>query len=787
MYHKGRNITGQNKPRMTFLPEAHSVLWHYWNSQIRPVAVFFLQVLGLVDRAKEMATWVWVSSRKGVLDTEDFSNILKRRFHEGGVEPLGVREWRQASVAIVDAHIKIDHSVGENTMFEKQQGHSRNTANMRYAGCGGYDIDCDSETKFRLVSHAMHRFWNIDSVRTTEFVPLVLEDQLTGAELAKKALKLYTEDEDAEFRTTFQARWVKGVFDRREDYLIVACTGGGKSLAYTLPPLVETSGTTVIIQPLCALVSETALELERMKVDHIVYQPGMEIDDWNRVVVCTTEAASTPAFRHQLKKLAKINRFIIDEAHCYLDDIGFRAYATGVAKLRCFNAPFILMTATLQPDHEQTLLNLFSIQNYVPEREITARKELQFVIHPVTRDLDFITDQVALNVTESSLVNRDRSIIFIENISKCELVMARLEDKGIPVTIYNSKLTSESQKEQAALWRSTPKCVMVATSGFGAGINFKHVRHVFLIGMPRDDEVNKSFQEAGRAGRDEAPATVWLFPTSKPAKGSFAHKLMDKTLCIPGVYAKLLDGKHLKCYTFDAFNPCTHCDGQHFSEHDNLPSEPPSGEPLPGAMVEYSSNVKKSWDHQARVKDLALAISKVRKSLKKTCGWCLAKNIQEKHPPHRCPQLANKNCCRCSESGHTIYTCKRSLLSNVMEKNGTHDLFMCPRCGLAKQYKTEPFHINGYDKATQKCDSGLQDVCQWYVWYHWRYKKQQIEDVIACLTFNVKKVPTTISTKEATTEQFIQWQGSNGFLGCPWANVVTLFLLLSKPDLKKWL
>ncbi|KAH9812670.1 hypothetical protein DFH28DRAFT_830153, partial [Melampsora americana] len=161
-YHKGRNMTGQNKPRMTFLTEAHSVLWHYWNAYIRPAAVFALQVLNEPERAQQMATYVWVHSEKGVLDTDDFSLILQRLFHEGGVAKLGVRNWRQASVAIVDAHIKLDPtSVNETSIFEAQRGHSGKTANMHYAGTGGYDIDRNSETRYRAASHAMHKFWGV--------------------------------------------------------------------------------------------------------------------------------------------------------------------------------------------------------------------------------------------------------------------------------------------------------------------------------------------------------------------------------------------------------------------------------------------------------------------------------------------------------------------------------------------------------------------------------------------------------------------------------------------------
>ncbi|WAQ85150.1 hypothetical protein PtA15_5A724 [Puccinia triticina] len=54
--------------------------------------------------------------------------------------------------------------------------------------------------------------------------------------------------------------------------------------------------------------------------------------------------------------------------------------------------------------------------------------------------------------------------------------------------------------------------VMVATSGFGAGINYAHLQLVISEGIPNLKEVNKIYQQIGRAGRDGKEARIELIP-----------------------------------------------------------------------------------------------------------------------------------------------------------------------------------------------------------------------------------------------------------------------------------
>ncbi|KAH9814519.1 P-loop containing nucleoside triphosphate hydrolase protein [Melampsora americana] len=751
-------MTGKTKPRMTFLTEAHSVLWHYWNAYIRPVAVFALEVLGERERAAQMATYVWVHSEKGKLDTEDFSSILQRLFHEGGVAKLGIRDWRQASVAIVDAHIKIDH-VSETSVFEAQRGHSAQTANMHYGGTGGFNIDRDSETRYRAASHAMHKFWGIDSIRTSEFVPLPQEERLESIDLARKALRLYTEDQDAEFRTTFQADWIKGVFDRNKDYLIVARTGGGKSLAYTLPPMVELKGTTVVIQPLKALVAETSTELSRKNIRHLVYTNPRydEIEPYHRVVVCTTDKAAEPSFHKRLLAAKDhINRIIIDECHSYEDDVDYRQYASGVANLRDIDTPFFFMTATMQVGHEQSLMQLFNIHKIETLREVTARPELYFKVNPACLDLPKALAQMYWKLVHKDLHNRDRSIVFIENIDFCSDALDILSKKDV------------TAMEQVSKWQTTPKC---------------HVRNVFIYGLPKNTEINKAFQEAGRAGRDLQPASVEFFPSHPPEEGTFAYFLKSKNNCIPGIFAQALDGKMLTCLDFSAIKLCYHCD---LLKKSTIEKRKESD--VLDSSIGYSINVKKSKDHQAMLSAFSLSINDMRKGCAGLCGWCLA--IDGKRETHQNITLLHLFylcvlTCITLQPKHSYKECKATRFSESTKKSGNQDQWKCPFCGLPKHYEElAPFHKEKYVPGATSCDSGLKNVCERYCWYMWWNQKDDLIKLVGPKLY----LPTgPVDTRTATPEQFSVWLGYHNWLKCPWANAVTLFVVKRDISMRTWL
>ncbi|EGG00361.1 uncharacterized protein MELLADRAFT_93356 [Melampsora larici-populina 98AG31] len=752
-YHKSRNITGKNKPRMTFLPKSHTFIWFYFLAFLRPTAIFFLKALGQPERARDMATKVW-----------------------GGVAGLGIQSWRHVSVAIVDAHIKLHCNTllaDEDDMIDCQRGHSTFTANSAYGGTGGYHVDRKSEGQYLQASAAMHRFWEIDGIRQTGFAPPATDKPIPSGELINTALQRYTGEKQPRTRGPFQSNWLAMVFDRHYDMLVVAKTGGGKSLAYMLPPLVEYKGVTVIVQPLKALVNETADELRRMRVSHVKYKSGDKIANWTRAVVCTTDKAATEEFFEAIRGL-QINRVIIDEAHCYEDDVNYQGYAPAVGRLRILNCPFVFMTATMQVGHEDTLFNVFSVRQVQVEREPTGRQELRWEIMPGDMDWKSMIKHMGTVATWRELEERDRNIIFIENIAECESTKEDLQKlhPDLITTLYHSRLSPETAKANVMMWKTTPKCLMIATSGFGAGINYKHVRNVMILGLPEDGtDVNKCFQEAGRAGRDTAPANVWLYPIGKPEKNSFAERLIEGQNCLIGTFAELLDGMHRTCADVGRPAKCNHCVANENANHKRQ-VEVETEEVMPGTRPMYESNVKRAKMADLILKQIGHTILKLRKEMAGKCGHCFAKD-SSRVTHEKCDGIG-KSCVRCL-GGHWVRDCPVSKMSDTLGHYGSKARFLCHFCGLpTKWLEEERFHDTSTDGKRKSCDSGLQNFCEPYCWYFFRHRKSTLGRLIKKLELPSGHVPV----EKATECEFQEWLGMPGWLGCLWANMCSLFAVL---------
>ncbi|KAH9806703.1 hypothetical protein DFH28DRAFT_920015 [Melampsora americana] len=417
------------------------------------------------------------------------------------------------------------------------------------------------------------------------------------------------------------------------------------------------------------------------------------------------------------------------------------------------------MTATMQVGHEDYLFRLFCITNVKIFREPTGRPELQF---QTVRNCkwEVMMTRVGRIVTDATLVEQDRNILFIENKKECndaEVDLKKLHP-NVPITKYYSGLPEAEAHSNVNFWRTTPRCLMIATSGFGAGINYKHVRNVLIFGLPEDDtEINKCFQQAGRAGRDLKAATVWLFEMGKPEKGSLGEKLMDMNKCITGTFSVPLDGERIDCKDVGCPRVCLHCvqNGRHSEKR-------PAGEalqdPLPGTRPMYLANVKRSNVQTDIVDTLALEITRVRSLVAGLCGYCLAQKIETKHldKSGRCDKIG---CLRCTGQFHGWPKCPALPMSKILEKNSNAAFRLCFFCGLGDRQGKDQFHSRQGDKNSRTCDSGLQNT-------------------LSCGDIHVQ-------VRCATVDQFQAWLGGRGWLGCPWANMITLFVVLNSTDMMR--
>ncbi|EFP81480.2 uncharacterized protein PGTG_07729 [Puccinia graminis f. sp. tritici CRL 75-36-700-3] len=504
-YHKGQSMSGHGKNRVTFLPGLLSQHLHHYLAFIRPAQICLLQAVNKLDHVEQLLTHLWVNTSTGLMNTQALSSALHKTFVRHGLAPLGVAAWRHLSVAID---------------------------------------------------------WDYSDPAPPSITPVI---QVSASLLAKQALQRFTHNPSANWKSPFQERWMTAILEAKEDLLVVARTGGGKSLGYLLPPLVESNRVTVVIQPLKALGLETMdiLAQHHIQAVYIDQVSGISISHQTQVVVVSVEAASQIGFFTAIRAINP-HRFIIDEAHQYLDDRTYRNYMAGVARLRSITGQFVLMTGSLAPSKQQELLQgVFNLVQVKSFRESTVRPELLWDIK--NRQLGCAADMFGLVLQEwkegCQGEDKSRAMVFIQSHKGVTELAGMLEEEKIPVAYYHAGLDSDVAAAQASKWGSTGRCVMVATCAFGTGINYPHVRRVMVLGIPNMDNINQVFQQAGRAGRDGRHAKVILVSQhhSVWTPDQLTANLLNPGACPVHTISSVLDETPSSCLSPGMLAKCSKC------------------------------------------------------------------------------------------------------------------------------------------------------------------------------------------------------------------------------------
>jgi ATP-dependent DNA helicase RecQ len=301
--------------------------------------------------------------------------------------------------------------------------------------------------------------------------------------------------------------------------LLVAPTGGGKSLTYQLPATLL-PGTTLVISPLVALMNDQVQALEARGVPATFLSATLPGDEVRRrmarmaageykIAYVAPERLAFPGFRGLLRDI-EIPLIAVDEAHC-ISEWGhdFRPDYMQIGELtsELSYARVLACTATATP---------------IVRDEILARLGLGAETAQILRG--FARPNLALRVIEVGK-SADRpahvdaqlaealgapgsgggvAIVYSPTRRGAEQEAARLEGRGWKTAPYHAGLEpSERARASRAFAEGTVE-VIAATVAFGMGIDRPDVRTVIHLAPP--GSIESYYQEVGRAGRDGEPA-----------------------------------------------------------------------------------------------------------------------------------------------------------------------------------------------------------------------------------------------------------------------------------------
>ncbi len=361
------------------------------------------------------------------------------------------------------------------------------------------------------------------------------------------------------------------------DALVLAPTGGGKSICYQVPALCR-RGTAVVISPLIALMDDQVAALRQLGVAagalHSELDPAEAraitrdlIEQQLDLLYVSPERLLASGTMDRLSHL-QLALFAIDEAHC-VSQWGheFRPEYRALACLaeRFPGVPRVALTATADPRTRSDILHALRMDDAEVFVSSFHRPNLQIGAQPKVGETAQLLDVLSRH-------HGACGIVYCATRAKTERVAAKLAAKGLPAIAFHAGLEPQHKREALARFRSGEAVVVVATIAFGMGIDRPDVRFVVHLDMP--DSPEAYYQQIGRAGRDGdvsetlllyggqdiAQARHWVVQSAAPEtqKRVMRTKLEEMIALTEGVTCRTRS--LLTCFGEDLPEPCGHCD-----------------------------------------------------------------------------------------------------------------------------------------------------------------------------------------------------------------------------------
>ncbi|MEB3173977.1 MAG: DNA helicase RecQ [Cyanobacteriota bacterium] len=302
------------------------------------------------------------------------------------------------------------------------------------------------------------------------------------------------------------------------DALIIMPTGGGKSLCFQLPALLQ-PGVTLVVSPLIALMQDQVTALAENGVGATFLNStlnGKETQERVAAILAgkikllylAPERLLSSHFLEFLETLSQkvgVAFLALDEAHCVSEwGHDFRPEYRQLSQIRRRypQLPIMALTATATTRVRQDIVQQLNLKN--PHLHVSSFNRPNLYYEVVTGAADRF-GQLLARVKSA----QGSGIIYCLSRKTVDQVTARLQTEGIAALPYHAGMTDKARQENQTRFICDDVQVMVATIAFGMGINKPDVRFVIHYNLPRNLE--SYYQEAGRAGRDGEKARCTLF------------------------------------------------------------------------------------------------------------------------------------------------------------------------------------------------------------------------------------------------------------------------------------
>lgn len=315
-----------------------------------------------------------------------------------------------------------------------------------------------------------------------------------------------------------QAEALRAVLAGR-DVLVVLPTGGGKSLCFQLPALLDPPGLTLVVSPLIALMADQVAALRARGVAAAALHaqvPAAEAAASLRAAcqgrlrllyLAPERLAQSPALRAALAR-APLRRVVVDEAHCVIrwgPDFRPDYLELGPVLAELGQPQLVAATATASARDQHEILRALGRPGAARVCGGLDRPEIFFAVRAAS------SQAAKVAALRTALARADGAVlVYTGTRSEAEQVASLLARReGIPAAAYHAGLPAPERGAVQAAFLEGRLALVAATSAFGMGIDKPDIRAVVHWTLPLD--LCEYWQAVGRAGRDGKPALGLLF------------------------------------------------------------------------------------------------------------------------------------------------------------------------------------------------------------------------------------------------------------------------------------